>query len=709
MLQERRPSPRVLAFSLLGLAIFLAWQALSLRSYIRAESRPPSWDQAVHLQTALECRDVIQRGDWPRVLHLAPKPGMPPFPPLYYLLLHYACTDNDLANAALWLNWFYLVVLSVSLFAIAWHFRPDETALLGALIFAGSPMVQELLHTQLIDLSLAAWAAAAYWAILASDEFMSWGGSLAFGLIFAVGMMHKWSFFSYFFPVYYMALKALGRRSSWAKVVAAAVVAAAGFGPWYWLRGPELIPRLFAASSDFAVPVWQGGAVLNYLGQMVSGLGPLFFVFSILGICMPQYYRRWNRGWVLVAWFLSSYIFWTLVPNRQLRFLMPGLPALAVAGLGAWPESILWLVAAAQVFAAANFTAGWVLPVSLPTPFGTFQLVPSAPPAREDWKLAEILKEAEKLSDPDRPIANLTLVANDVYFNGPNFNWTARLLALPHVRMRGVNSRLCEFSQFLVLKDGRLGPKSVIGGLPEAAKIVKDEKSWFHQAFSEARQWPLPDGSTAVLYRHRRFKTAPLKGKSFEFQYYTSGAFEASNLVVELGGWDARRSVWRRATVSASEAILRGLRLKDLQVEMEDVLFMPILRGGEDDWVDVRLLRLGKLRIKSLRTDADALKAFLEAQAKGIKVSSVELDKTLKAGGVFKRFSIAVELSAELQKSPPGLLLGLREARIGDTSVPGAVLRPWRSFLQPFTPNPEMPFFIEVPGLTIANGKISVP
>ncbi|MCX5796598.1 MAG: hypothetical protein NTY77_13975 [Elusimicrobia bacterium] len=168
---EVRPKARVLALSLAGLAVFLAWEALALRSYVRVESRPPAWDQAIHLEIALDYRNAIRAGNWSEVIHLAPKPGMPPFPPLYQLLLKTAYVSSDPANASLWLNWFYLAILCVALFGLAWRFRPDETALLCVVIFAGSPAVQDLLHTQLVDLSLVAWAAAAYWAFMRSEDF----------------------------------------------------------------------------------------------------------------------------------------------------------------------------------------------------------------------------------------------------------------------------------------------------------------------------------------------------------------------------------------------------------------------------------------------------------------------------------------------------------------------------------------------------------
>ena len=72
-------SSKVLVLSLLGLAGFLAWQALALASFIREEGRPPAWDQAIHLRSPRITGPLWPRGLGER-LNLAPKPGMPPFP-----------------------------------------------------------------------------------------------------------------------------------------------------------------------------------------------------------------------------------------------------------------------------------------------------------------------------------------------------------------------------------------------------------------------------------------------------------------------------------------------------------------------------------------------------------------------------------------------------------------------------------------------------
>ncbi|MDD5628424.1 MAG: glycosyltransferase family 39 protein, partial [Elusimicrobia bacterium] len=344
-MDEARPSPRALALGLVGLAFFLSWQALALRSYLRSDARPPAWEPAANLQAALDLRQARPALGWAALPHGAPAARAAAAPPLYLKVLGRFASGPDPAGAALWLNWFYLALLSVSVFAIAWHFRPDETALLTVLILAGSPALQELLHTQVPDLALTALAAAGYWALLRSDEFRKWIASLAFGAVFAAGMLHDWSFATYFLPAFYAGLQGLNRRASRFKVLAAAAVALAGFSPWYVGHLSVLLAKAAQAPAISVSSLWRSGAIAGYLVPLANGLGPLFFVLALVGLCVPQFRRNWHRGWVLVAWFVTSYVLWSLAPVPQLRYLVPCLPDLVVAGLGAWPRVLVWGVA----------------------------------------------------------------------------------------------------------------------------------------------------------------------------------------------------------------------------------------------------------------------------------------------------------------------------------------------------------------------------
>lgn len=700
---------KTLVFSLLGLAVFLVLQALLLRSHVRTDTRPPAWDQAIHLEIALDYKEALAEGRLSDAFFLAPKPGMPQFPPAYHLGLIKAYDSPDPAHAALWLNWFYLALLAASVFGIAWRFRPDETALAVTIVFCGAPAVQDMVSTQLIDLPVTACAAAAYWALLASERFTKWGPSLLFGVLHAFGMLHKWSFFSYMLPAYFVALRELSWRP--AIVLSSAALSAALSAPWYVANLALLPTRLVQASSDFAVPFWKGGAWATYLRVSLEQLGPLFALFGWVALLVPQYRRRREDGDILLGWALVSYAFWTVVPNRQFRFLLPGLPPLAVALASAFPRQLTWVVAFVQLFTFVNFTKGWIGPLSIPLPYQDLTFFVNAPPAAEDWRIEEILRAVDGARDPARPISNVTLVANDTRFNAPTFHWSQRRLGLDRIRMRGVNSRLCELSEFLILKDGRLGPDGVISGLPEAANQVRASHGWFQRAYEQIKEWPLPDGTTARLYRQRRVMPKPFAGSKMTYQFFQAGKAELQDLRVTLGEWDKGASAYKTAKVAAARVTVRGLVIRGLEAELEDVGLVPVYSGERsDEWVDARILKLGRLRLNSVELGAAELRAFLEARVKGLKVSSLTLDQgAVKAEGTWKGYKVSAEAALTLVDAPRRLKIDVRSAKFGGSPLPNFLFKPIKELTVPLYPSPETPFAIELPGLTLNNGRLTVP
>jgi len=708
--QSQATNRKTLVFSMLGLVLFLGCEAFLLRSYIRTDTRPPSWDQSIHMEIALDYRDALKAGRLSDAWYLAPKPGMPPFPPAYHLLLTRAYASADPAHAALWVNWFYLALLTVSIFGIAWRFRPDETALAAAILFCASPAVQDLLSTQLVDLPMVALAAGAYWALLAADEFSFWLPSLAFGALHALGMLHKWSFFSYMFPAYLVALRALRDKHSALIMLASAALSAALILPWYSAHIALLPSRLVQASTDFAISAWTPGAWLTYFKQASGSIGPVVWLLGVIGLLAPQYRRRREQGWILLAWFVTSYVFWTVVPNRQLRFLLPGLVPIGIALGATWPKAVTWGAVVLQLFGMFNFFGGWIGPVSLDLPYYSLQFFENRPAAKEDWKTEEILRRIEAERDPSTPISNVTLVANDTYFNAPTFHWTQRRLGLEHARMRGVNRRLSELSEFVLLKDPKVGPAGVVSGLPEASVEILDAKGWFGKAYEQIAEWTLPDTNRAILYRQRRGLKKPYEGKFLVYQHYTAGKVVIKDLKANFGPWDPEKSVYKTMSINVGQLDVRGLILNDTNLDLIGVGFMPITKKGrDDDWIDIRLLRLERLRIHSLDVGAEELKKFLNLRVKGLAVEELKLDNTVRISGAFNGKPVSAEAALKLLDEPRRLKIDIMSVRLAGLSVPLSMFKEIKELTVPLYPNPETPFAIELPGLTIANGRLTIP
>ncbi|MHB2025530.1 MAG: hypothetical protein ACYCPQ_02650 [Elusimicrobiota bacterium] len=699
-----------LAAGLAGLFLFLAFERVALVRYAQKDARPPMWDQADHLLDAWDYRQALDAGRGSVLWTLPPKPGMPPFPPLYSLGVMGAYRSPKPAQAALLVNWYYLALLCLSIFGIAWEFRPDLTALAAVLIFAGCPAIQDLLFTQLMDLAVAAWVSAAYWALVRSKGFSRWPSSLAFGFACAIGMLHKWSFFSYLLPALWIGSRALQRRESRWKALAALALAASLGLPWYLAQGPALVPKLIQASTDQARAVWRGGALFSYFLNSMNGLGLPLFLLGWLSLLSPQHKRNWSEAWLLPAWVVSSYIFWAAVPNRQMRFLIPGLPALAVGAAAAWPEPLSWTLAAFQIAAAANFPTGTIPPFSIPTPIERrADFFPSRPPDPSDWKIAQILKTADALRDRSAPFSEMTLVANDAPFNGPNFVWTAETSGVAGIKMRAVHKRLCELSEFVLLKKGFLGPPSVIDGLPEAESQIEDPQGWFQRAYAEADRWGLPDGSSAVLFRQKRIRRAPFGEKRVFFRYYRSGPLAAKDLLIAPGHYDAASGDYPRITVSSPKVLFRGLAVRGLRFEVLRADLVPaVSKHGADAWNDVRFLKIGEIRVDSGRVSADDLIAFLENRAKGLSISRLTMDGDLAIAASFHGIPAKARAAILIDRPTNELLFQIKDASIGPLRLPAG----WIGRLIPMrvslSPNPETPFLIDPGRIEFKGGFLTV-
>jgi len=702
---------KILTLSGLALAAFLAWEAWTIKDFAARDTRPPTWDEAVQLEIALDCRQAVREGRWTDVFFVAPKPGMPPFPPAYHLaaMFAYDLSPDNPAGAALWLNWVYLAILAVSLFAIAWELGLSHKSWIASVTFCAAPIVLAMTHVRLLDLGLAAWVAAAYWAYLRSDGFFRWPASLAFGALFAVGMMHKWSFFSYLFPVYFDAFGALTYPESRKQPVAAAALALLGFMPWYMMHLPLLIPRLFQATADFAVPVWQKGAFALYFLLLPANLGPLLFGFSCVGLFFALRSRRPKDAKLLHAWFLSSYMFWAIVPNRQIRFLLPGLSGLSILACGPWPGQLLAALAGFQLFMAANYSLA-----KIPTwSFGPSQrivLFPTDPPKAEEWHIQDILQTAQGSSLGDTPFYNVTLVGNHERFNGPNFTWTAKWRKFDKLRMRGVNRRLCELSRFVVVKNAELGPASVTEGLPEALKIIDDPNSWFNSGYEPIGRWSLPDKSVAVLFQLRTLAKPPFEKSNWRSLELAVGPFSAKEARVDLGRWSAVDSSYDRSTATVGKANLRGLEISKLSIDMDGLELIPAgPTPKEKPWEDVRLLKLRTLHVRSVEIAADSLKKFLEARAAGLKLESLKLDGNVVAKGEFRGVPVEAALSMRTETTPHRLVFRLDRARIRGFNIPRFLFGPLKNYAVSLDPNPETPFTIDLPGLSLKNDRLTVP
>ncbi len=248
---------------------------------------------------------------------------------------------------------------------------------------------------------------------------------------------------------------------------------------------------------------------------------------------------------------------------------------------------------------------------------------------------------------------------------------------------------------------------------------MSSPNAWFARGFEERGRWPLPDGTTAVLYGRRHLTAPPFRARRASLPLYSSSPLEIPRAELEFGPWDAKTASYRRVVVTVPFARLRGLEASGVRLELGDAVLVPDRDGA-------RLLRLGKVEVESASVGAESVRAFLERA--GVRVKSLTLDGTARAVVSVKGVPVSGELSAVTGDAARPCRLGLMSAALGPLPLPPAAsarrrrnvvplssterksansghgLRGWRS-----DSTRTLPFPVELQGCAFRGGRFSIP
>ncbi|UPT73611.1 MAG: hypothetical protein M0D55_17390 [Elusimicrobiota bacterium] len=308
----------------------------------------------------------------------------------------------------------------------------------------------------------------------------------------------------------------------------------------------------------------------------------------------------------------------------------------------------------------------------------------------------------------------MSVIANSARFNKLSLTWQAASLGLRDVEFRGVNDVPWELSEFVLYKRGGLGPEPVVGEFRGAEAAIEERDGWFSRAFVERRSWPLPDGTTAVLYARRRQAAPPLRGRSFSGPLRVSSLLEIPAAELALGPWNAKRGVYERVSAAAPLVRLKGLAVAGVRAELRDAVLVADAGGA-------RLVSVGGVSIRAASVDAAALSAFLTRGP--LRARSVALDGTARVAVSAKGLPFSAEAALVSGPGRP-CAAELRAVRAAGVPIaPGAFLRwgangplfelstsPGRTTVRTvFGLSRSVPFEIELPGCSARGGRLSIP
>ena len=401
LISSARMRVRILLF---GAAAYLTVTNLVWIAY---DTRPPFWDMARHLSAAIGIHEAA-RDSLPAAARAILGGITGYYPPLYQSIMAvFYGTFGETVDAALWANIPAVLLLLVATYGIGRTVLSQIGAASAAVIVNFYPLMLWLSREAMMEYWLTSMVALAVW-LLVTGSLETWSRTLLFGLVCGLGMLTKWTFpFFVGLPFLWFARGRI--RNAAASVGIAALVSAS----WYGVQIPTILELL---EVNTAGGVGEGDpsrlsfqAVIFYV-RALEGYQlflPLFLAFLAGALLLA---RRFDPAWTpVLLWILSGWLGLMLFQNKDPRYSVPLLPAVALVTARVFDKRPILLALLLPFLVFQHYLVSFGirgLPERMVLAEGTTGPVSYdwhvytqiyfglwGPPAREDWKIERVLDQ----------------------------------------------------------------------------------------------------------------------------------------------------------------------------------------------------------------------------------------------------------------------------------------------------------------------------
>ncbi|MBI3650803.1 MAG: glycosyltransferase family 39 protein [Acidobacteria bacterium] len=351
--------------------IFFAYSCSTVLWTLK-DKTPPAWDPADHLSAGYDYYAPLARG------------SLKGFAQEFFVEPHYYAPFVHLVTAAIFLlfhpsrltgigaNFISLAVLLVSVNWLCRKLYSDDTlptagkeislsaepspasennptvktnanpaiitmSVLAALLASSYHFSAWLLHDGFLDYPLMALVAASFALLIKADDFARWQDALWFGVVAGLGMLTKQTFaFFFLLPAVYVSVRVLWSRrpKALANLALAGLLVLGISAIWYWPHRHEVIEiyqvNKAAAINENEAPLYSIMSNLYYAHGIISPQTQLIFgLLFVVGLIYSLIQRR-QQSRMLYLWLLSGLGAFTMIANKDLRYTVPVLPAVAI-------------------------------------------------------------------------------------------------------------------------------------------------------------------------------------------------------------------------------------------------------------------------------------------------------------------------------------------------------------------------------------------
>jgi 4-amino-4-deoxy-L-arabinose transferase-like glycosyltransferase len=522
--------------------LLILWLSHVVANYawLKVDTRPPFWDMAAHAIQTIYFSSLRPISNFSTALHEWFMSSQ--YPPLvHWLAAPLAIVFWPSSDVFTAIQGLFLGILLVSTYGIASTFRGRKAGLLAAFIVSMYPLIYGLERYYLVDVPLVAMVALSNWLLVRTDHFQKRGITILYGCSLGLGMLTKWPFVVFTVgPLLVTAARGFKThfRERAPNLVGALAAGAVIAGPWYILNlrsSIEFLGRMSVYARAEGDPLvgslesWAYYARTLVNDQVLS----LFALVFVLGLIVFLTRRRfWYEALWLGSWMAIPYVYFSISYNKDPRYTMPYLPAIAIVtalGISLLRPKVprRFLASLSVLYSIVQFVGlSWGLSARLPygllpgrvsvrigstsLPLYAEAVHIASPPRNEDWKVQAVLGDivhAEAASSrADLP--SLVVLTDAAWFEQNVFKYYAaadqvsvRVVAITGVFEVEDAEAQISAGDYVVTKTGDLGPSWSTQQAQLFTDQLDDPSSALGRRFHLIREYPLPDGSVAKLYQ----------------------------------------------------------------------------------------------------------------------------------------------------------------------------------------------------------------
>jgi len=333
-----------------GILLALALALVLFNAVLAWSGTLPLWtDEAHHLRVAARFATLMgghgSGGEpaGPEESFLTVEPRYPPLITLTTGILFRVVGFS--AAAGRFLVSLFWPLLLLSLYGIGRRLGwARSTSLAVALAPLLCPQLLHMSRRYMLDFPLTAMCMASVWALLATDGLKKRGASVRFGIVLGLCMLTKWTAPQFIaLPLLWVAAGGWRKPGVRTNLLLALAAAAAVAATWYLPNLATIFGKLVSDGLRTTGPAVTGqhfpslGQLEAWVsnGRILAAMVPGALLLLLLVSCSRALVERSKDALFPLVWLVATYLFVTLLPPREPRFLVPMIPVVGIAALAA--------------------------------------------------------------------------------------------------------------------------------------------------------------------------------------------------------------------------------------------------------------------------------------------------------------------------------------------------------------------------------------